>query len=72
MERTTATTYMMRINSKITLYKDTLQTLAGDEIKSLATDEQIDSKRLFIESIKVIQAYYALLRDNVEMDPTLE
>lgn len=72
MELTTPTTYMQRINSKITLYKDTLQTLAGDEIKSLATDDRIDSKHLFVESIKVIQAYFALLKDNVEMDPTLE
>lgn len=72
MEPTTPTTYMRRINSKITLYKDTLQTLAGDEIKALASNDQIDSKSLFIESCKVVRAYYALLKDNTATNDSME
>lgn len=72
MEPTTPTTYMRRINSNIGHYKTTLQTLAGDEIKALASNDQIDSKSLFIESCKVVRAYYALLRDNAAMNDSME
>lgn len=72
MEPTTPTTYLQRINRNVGHYKTTLQTLAGDEIKALASNDQIDSKSLFIESCKVVRAYYALLRDNTAMDDSME
>lgn len=68
METTTPATYLQKMNKRVCMYKIALQTLAGDEIKELASNEEFTSKDLFIEACKVIKAYYALLSDNPALD----